>query len=357
MLGYDIAPETESLATMCFASICYHFQFLNKHLSPLCPLRASKFFLNIPDLFLKCATVCFPWSKSKFTPRITGIPPHVCLMAEMEELHIAVMNLRNGIGKDIDSAFEKHMQCDSNEYRTNLIMKAISESQNRMEELVSKLGPGGGNGVSDVPHDETISEGASDTQHIVDEADGMMLEETGDDEDVISHKKRKNMEIGMNAVKSRGLLSLGFHNNRLQVLPVHWDFPKMTFQQLCFNWKVMNKKEKIPPFSMLNRGHVQHLKGGWGKLRMMKSIMTCVEKIAREKGVWHDDRDWSVSQAETMFEGVLSELQSLMQLTSSNRTKELAWKSIYNKMCKADMLSSGRGKGNGRGRRGRIEVE
>ena len=220
-----------------------------------------------------------------------------------------------------------------------------------MEGLISQLGDGGLSRAED-----STGGGTSPINVIADEGDGMLAAEDGDNEDVLSLKKRKNVENGMNAVKKRGLLTLGFHNNRLQVLPVHWDLPKMTFKQLCFNWKVVNKTEKVSPLGLLNKGHVMHLKNGWNKLRKMKSVMLIVEKVARDKGVWYDDRDWTVVQAEDMFEGVLPELQNSMRLNSSNRMKELSWKSIYNKMCKADMLLNGRGKGNGRGSRVRKTV-
>ena len=87
-----------------------------------------------------------------------------------------------------------------------------------------------------------------------------------------SVRKRKNRENGLNAMRKR-VLSIGYHNQRLQVLPVHWDFSKMTFLQLCYNWKTMNRNEKVPPLCMLNKGHVSHLKKGWEKLRMMVTIM------------------------------------------------------------------------------------
>lgn len=37
---FNISPETKAVATMCFASICYHYTFLKNSLSPLCPLQA-----------------------------------------------------------------------------------------------------------------------------------------------------------------------------------------------------------------------------------------------------------------------------------------------------------------------------
>ena len=150
----------------------------------------------------------------------------------------------------------------------------------------------------------------------------------------------------MNTLKKRCLM-LGCHNDCLKVVPVHWRFPKMTFEQLCFSWKVVNKTENVPPYSLLMRHDVSHLKGGTAKLRMMKSIMRIVQKIGAEKGCWHSGKSWSVSQVQSMIEEVAPELQRLMDLKSSNRMKELSWKTMYNKMGDANLFG---GKGNGRGR-------
>ena len=57
---YQIAPETRAVARVCFASVCYQFHYLSKHLSTSCPLRASKFFNTIPDEFLNIAVIRFP---------------------------------------------------------------------------------------------------------------------------------------------------------------------------------------------------------------------------------------------------------------------------------------------------------
>lgn len=35
-----------------------------------------------------------PWESSKFSPKITGVPPHVLLMAKMEELMLKFNTLR-----------------------------------------------------------------------------------------------------------------------------------------------------------------------------------------------------------------------------------------------------------------------
>lgn len=128
----------------------------------------------------------------------------------------------------------------------------------------------------------------------------------------------------------------------------------MTFQQFCLNWKVHNNTEKVPPLSMLNRGHVLHLKNGVTKLRQMQSVMKLVEKIARSNGCWHGEQSWTVAQSERMYEGVKGNLSEY--ITGGNRTKDISWEGVYNKMSKANafvVTGLGRGVGNGRKRRSR----
>ena len=259
---------------------------------------------------------------------------------------MVVQNLKLGIGKEIDGAFEKHMQCDSADYRTNCIVNAIPASQTKMEELIKEMGSA--NILSVGPsNDENNSDDGPTMACIVEEDDCIDDDVAEDGEGTGTCRKRKNRENGMKALKKR-CLTLRCHNNGLKVVPVHWKFPKMTFEQLCFSWKVVNKTENVPPFSLLMRHDVSHLKGGASKLWMMKLIMGVVCKIGLEKGCWHDGKSWSVLQVQSMLDQVAPELQRLMDLKSSNRMKQLSWKTMYNKMGNANMFG---GKGTGRGRR------
>ncbi len=54
-------------------------------------------FRNLPDFLLKHARIAFPWTKTKYTPHFTGIPPHVILMADNERIFAELARIRAGM--------------------------------------------------------------------------------------------------------------------------------------------------------------------------------------------------------------------------------------------------------------------
>ena len=91
---------------MAFACICYHRDYLRDAMDVECRFQASPFFRDIPQEFIDCAKVAYPWNSTEYTPKVTGVPPHVLLMAKMEELMIRFKELRTDIKCDFDSSLD-----------------------------------------------------------------------------------------------------------------------------------------------------------------------------------------------------------------------------------------------------------
>ncbi len=104
--GKTIAGEVCYLLYFCFASLCYHFDFLVRTLPRRNKLQASPFFTNIPNYAVDAATVQFPWIKTAFTPSFTGLPPHVSILAQLQELKAAIeksqQEIVEGVKNDLD---------------------------------------------------------------------------------------------------------------------------------------------------------------------------------------------------------------------------------------------------------------
>ena len=73
---------------MAFACICYHRDYLRDAMDVECCFQASLFFRGIPQVFIDYAKVTYPWDSTDYTPKVTGVPPHVLLMVNVEELMI-----------------------------------------------------------------------------------------------------------------------------------------------------------------------------------------------------------------------------------------------------------------------------
>ena len=87
ILQWGLVPaRTRELIDFLFATIYFHQEYLNLNLHTECRFRASSFFKDIPQEFLDCAMIAFPWTSTQDTPKITGVPPHVLLMAKVETL-------------------------------------------------------------------------------------------------------------------------------------------------------------------------------------------------------------------------------------------------------------------------------
>ena len=69
-------------------------------------MQASPFFTNIPNYAREAAVVKFPWTKTASTPSFTGLPPHVCILAQLEELKAEIAKSKDeiivGIKSDLD---------------------------------------------------------------------------------------------------------------------------------------------------------------------------------------------------------------------------------------------------------------
>ena len=101
-----IQPKTWNMVMFCFASLCYHYEYLCKNLHKKSVLRGAPVFQNITEDMVKMTRVAYPWNSTKDTPTFTGIPPHVTTLAEFErvreELHAFKTSIPNTISTMLD---------------------------------------------------------------------------------------------------------------------------------------------------------------------------------------------------------------------------------------------------------------
>ena len=90
---------------------------------------------------------------------------------------------------------------------------------------------------------------------------------------------------------------MGFHHGSFQILPPTWALPRITCNQLIFNWCVGNKRENIPPLELLSEFHVAHLgiQGKWssGKVNLiqMRCLMATLDKYAKKENLYLSNKD------------------------------------------------------------------
>ena len=111
-------------------------------------LRDFEFLNNVPDKFLKCERISYPWYATKFTPKFNGITPHVTLVAEMEGLGRKFDALRADITIKLEDMMDER-GVGVSEYHTNKVLEAIEDSHSRIEYLAYIASSSNGALVSD----------------------------------------------------------------------------------------------------------------------------------------------------------------------------------------------------------------
>lgn len=132
ILQYDSVPAcTRVLIDFLFASVYYNFTYLNENLHIESRFRASALFRNIPQEIIDCATIAYPWNITRYTPKITGVPPHVLLINKMKELLQKFEGIRGDIKDDVGGMLDSR-GVGGSEFHTNQILEAIRDiSTNR----------------------------------------------------------------------------------------------------------------------------------------------------------------------------------------------------------------------------------
>ena len=337
----ELSTSSKHIIWSCFASICYHHTFLTNTLHEESTFRASLFYKDIPEEFLKIARIAYPWEATSDTPKLTGIPPHVLLMAEIEEMKNKFEKLNVTFKGDMNDALDER-GVGGSEYHTNCILKAIKKSEaamlNRMtSEVSTRISSEDSGGPLLIRNEEfelqNVSEGIDSEElrnggRIGDASRALVATRTRHIQDTLLSSRR---------------LRMGYHHGRLQVLPPRWTFPKMNIKQLVDNWYIGNKKESIPPMKLLQPLHVQHLgtsrnkNAGRVKLRQMKCVMNQLESYAKTEGIYEDDPSKWNSEYTTKIWEVIGD-KYINSRFGGKRIAEMSWKTLYNKMLKAKIF-------------------
>ena len=335
----NISPETFHMIVMAFASLCYHRKYLETNLAQESCLRASSFFKDVPEYILECAQVRLPWKKTEYTPKATGIPPHVLVMAQFEELKEKFDALRAGITGDIASMMDER-GVGGSEFHTNSILNAIATSQQKIDDILlmsrTRQDPSTDMAEPEDSNNDFIieDEGEIETANM----DDAEVERSREEQCVIQQRVAR---ASMQAVRKRQL-RLGFHHGKLQCLPAHWKFPRMTCKQLFENWFLGNKRDNIPPLALLKHHHVEHIKNGAPTLRKMKAFLKIAEKYARDEGCWFESRaDWSIDKVREAWEKIGDKhIQAKFGGKTSSRKREISWATAIHYMTGARAFRS-----------------
>ena len=105
--------RTQKMILMAFASVCFHYKYLNDNLHPQNPFRISTIGKDIQPQVRSHARIVYPWNKTLETPAFTGILPHVSLLSEIAELKEEVKSLKEKSSKYLNIILDERGVGDS----------------------------------------------------------------------------------------------------------------------------------------------------------------------------------------------------------------------------------------------------
>ena len=352
-----IPANSWNLVKQCFASICYHYDDLCELLDNKCPFRNTAVFRDMPSDIQALATVKYPWNKTDDTPNFNGIPPHVLNLAKLESLERKMESLETNLMNKMTEEMESR-GFSSTAFKTSDITAAIAGLVTELKSQISAELTQIKQAVN-TSHATSSNDYRADIEAVLPRDGGAIIDEddwfgdnneaegevTEDSEERRLQRKRKEHQLSADLVKRRKYL-IGYHHNKLNVLPRNFTFTSMTPLMLVQCWLLGSGRHNIPPLAQLDSKNVAHLGRNYGGNKMrnkMASVMRIVEKMAREKNVWVEElKDWDSLAVTKMWETISPEFTE--KYCQTNRKKEITYSTVYQRMSDANAFGNSRNK-------------
>ena len=289
------------VAEMALASLCYHYEHLKKEMHEGCPLQSSAIYRDMPQSVREVVRVAYPWNKTEDTPPFTGVPPHILILAELEELKKVVMGLQNSIKDDMKELMEER-GFSSQASSTQMIINAVSRSNKEMlDDIIARTN------LSVTRVAQQVEGNGNANAYFIDELERTErnILEANDDGNAFTqeedlHISRVNRETNRRIVQRRKF-TIGLQRGILNPLPPNFKFTSMTTPQLITNWLIGNVSLNIPPLSKISPVHIRHTKNAIKKWNSMKALMAYIEKVGRRVNLWKNKlSDWTYAHCNTL---------------------------------------------------------
>ena len=234
-------------------------------------------------------------------PVLTGVPPHILIMAQLTNMQLNQLDLKNDIVRGLKDEFDQ--RDIGGGYHASVMMKSLDEHhQNIMNEL---------NKIVDKKNNEIVEN------------------ETNNESDKSSSHKTE--------------LNFHFYNGQFNYLPNGWVVPNLKFQSFVTMWLLGDKANRVPPLKILQAKDVKHLgKRAYKKLNEMKDLARAVRRAGMITGFWKDNFRWDLQKVTLLVESILKFFKYESNVIGHNRRFEhLSWKSIHNLYVKNKKLLVG----------------
>jgi len=317
--GDNLSGDVFRVLYFCFASLCYHFDYLVQITPGRSKLQASPFFTNIPNYAREAAVVKFPWTKTASTPSFTGLPPHVCILAQLEGLKAEIVKSKDEIIDGVKSDLDGRRLGSQSYFDKEEIIAKMAEFHVEMMRKVEIVGHKSSTAIQAGCRDADFSGG---DQVVEGSADTSVSTITASSAHTLVDPSGKRFQIFFSA----GTIS--------RVRP-DFVFPKMTLCTLITSWFCGNESARTMPFRLLRPMEIKKVseRHKWSK---MKLLMKGVQLAAERCGMWRPQRaTWDVGSAVRLYEAVRLYF-TYPSKTSARREEHISWYTVYNLYVKHD---------------------
>jgi len=316
--GGNLSGEVFQVLYFCFASLCYHFDYLVCVTPRRSKLQASPFFTNIPNYAKEAAVVKFPWTKTASTPSFTGLPPHVCLLAQLEGLKAEIAASKDEIIAGVKSDLDGRRLGSQSYFDKEEIIAKMAEFHVEMMRKVEVVGRNSST---------AIQAGCRDVDFTVGD---QVVEGSGDSVSTITASSAHTL------IDERGKrFQIFFSAGAISRVGPEFVFPKMTLCTLITSWFSGNQSTKTLPFKLLRPMEIAKVSERH-KCSKMKVLMMGVQLAAERCDMWRPQRGtWDVGSTVRLYEAVRPYF-AYPSKKSARREEHISWYTVYNLYIKHD---------------------
>jgi len=313
MVGGDyVCASVHRIFYFCFASLSFHFDFLSRVLHPMNKLRASHFFNHIPLWVKNAATVKYPWTRTDATPTLTGLPPHITILANFEKLRVELEDSKVAILGGIEAELDKRRIGSQSHFDKEEILDRMLNLHN---ELLKKVDACGRESASAVQN-----------AHFAGDGDGAGFD------DIFVSPSEEETDKPLTIVPSNRSKKFTFFYSKGEVnrIPHDYVFPHMTLCTLVTSWFCGNPSAKTLPLKYLVWADFKSKKMK-NEHRKMKVMMGAV--IAGANQVMEMDcvnGAWDIPRALQLYGGVKELFAYPSKSTQTHRNDQISWRTVYN---------------------------
>ena len=238
--GNELEPPIYILCQFLYATLSYHYSFLQRTLDPTDRLRHSRIFQAVTAKHQELAADSCPWNMKPDTPQFTGLPPHVTLLAKFKSVTDKLEALENNMRSIVSDELNKRDIGGGMHHATQI----LDEIRNVHAEVLEI--------TKDIKNNSSPSSADTPVQEIYGQA------------------KNNERPTGR---------TLHCYNDELHVLPQNWKLLDMTFQQVITMCLCGDQAKGIPPFHLLKTAHfINVLPRAKHVLCAMRYLMSHVER-------------------------------------------------------------------------------